>query len=167
MRYGQIRKYDVANGPGIRTSLFVTGCPFKCEGCFNEEYQSKENGTLWSKSIEDRLIKFVSSERISGLSVLGGEPLVQDDDLLNLLRRVKKETKKSIWLWSGYEFEQLNQRQLDLLKYVDVLVDGLFVIAKKDLKLKFRGSSNQRVIDLNKTRSQGKIVIWSGIKQGQ
>lgn len=167
MRYGQIRKYDVANGPGIRTSLFVTGCPFKCEGCFNKEYQSKESGTLWSKSIEDRLIDFISSERISGLSVLGGEPLIQDDDLLNLLKRVKNETQKSIWLWSGYEFEQLNQRQLNLLEYVDVLVDGLFVIAKKNLKLKFRGSSNQRVIDLNKTKRQGKISIWSGIKQEQ
>lgn len=167
MKYGQIRKYDVANGPGIRTSIFVTGCPFKCEGCFNEEYQSKENGTVWTKSAEDRLIEFVLSKHISGLSVLGGEPLVQDNDLLNLLKRVKNETKKSIWLWSGYKFEQLNQKQLNVLKYVDVLVDGLFIIAKKDLKLKFRGSSNQRIIDLNKTRDEGKIVIWSGLKPGQ
>lgn len=167
MRCGQIRKYDVANGPGIRTSIFVTGCPFKCEGCFNEKYQSKESGTLWTKSEEDRLIKFVSSEHVSGLSVLGGEPLAQDDDLLNLLERVKRETKKSIWLWSGYRFEQLNQKQLNVLKYVDVLVDGLFILNKKNLKLKFRGSSNQRIIDLNKTRDQGKIVIWSGLKPGQ
>ena len=167
MRYGQIRKYDVANGPGIRTSVFFTGCPFKCKGCFNEKYQSFSSGNLWTKSEENKLFEYLSSNHISGLSVLGGEPLVQGNELRNLLKRVKEKTGKSVWLWSGFEFEQLDSNQLKILEYVDVLVDGLFVVEKKDLKLKFRGSSNQRVIDLKKTRDCGKIVIWNGIKSNQ
>ena len=167
MRYGQIRKYDVANGPGIRTSVFFTGCPFKCKGCFNEKYQSFSSGNLWTESEENKLFEYLSSKHISGLSVLGGEPLVQGNELRNLLKRVKEKTGKSVWLWSGFEFEQLDSNQLKILEYVDVLVDGLFVVEKKDLKLKFRGSSNQRVIDLKKTRDCGKIVIWNGIKSNQ
>ncbi len=150
MRYGQIRKYDIANGPGIRTSVFVTGCPLKCPGCFNKEYQDELNGKEWTKEQEDLVIKYLKIEHVSGLSILGGEPLVQDENLLNLLKRAKKEVDKDIWLWTGFCYEQLNKKQLEVLKYVDVLVDGPFIQEKKDLNLKYCGSTNQRVIDLNK-----------------
>ena len=160
MRYGQIRKYDVANGPGIRTSVFVTGCPLKCPGCFNEEYQSKDAGEEWTKKQEDLVVEYLFLNQISGLSVLGGEPLNQDDSLLSLLKRVKTEVKKDIWLWSGYCYEDMNEKQLEVLGYVDVLVDGPFILEKKDLNLKFCGSSNQRVIDLNRTREEKRIVLF-------
>ena len=165
MNYGQIRKYDVANGPGIRTSIFVTGCPFHCEGCFNKEYQLAENGTRWSQEAEDELISYLKIPYVNGLSVLGGEPLVQDDDLRKLLKRAKEQTNKSIWLWTGYCYEQLTDAHMRVLEYVDILVDGLFDISKKDLKLKFRGSSNQRIIDLKKTKNSGHIVIWDGLNE--
>ncbi|MDE5600808.1 MAG: anaerobic ribonucleoside-triphosphate reductase activating protein [Oscillospiraceae bacterium] len=165
MNYGQIRKYDVANGPGIRTSIFVTGCPFHCEGCFNKEYQLAENGTRWSQEAEDELISYLKIPYVNGLSVLGGEPLVQDDDLRKLLKRAKEQTNKSIWLWTGYCYEQLTDAHMRVLEYVDILVDGLFDISKKDLKLKFRGSSNQRIIDLKKTKNSGYIIIWDGLNE--
>ncbi len=161
MRYGQIRKYDIANGPGIRTSVFVTGCPLNCAGCFNKEYQDALNGKEWTKEQEDLVIEYLKIDHVSGLSILGGEPLVQDESLLNLLKRAKKEVNKDIWLWSGFCYEQLNQKQLEVLNYVDVLVDGPFILAKKDLNLKYCGSTNQRVIDLNKTRSQNKLSLRS------
>lgn len=164
MRYGQIRKYDVANGPGIRVSVFVTGCSIKCFGCFNEEYQSKMAGEEWTKKEENLVLEYLLLKQISGLSILGGEPLEQDENLLNLLKRVKKEIKdpfkKNVWLWSGYCYEDLNSKQKEILKYVDVLVDGPFIFKKKDLNLKYCGSLNQRVIDLNKTRYQNKIVLF-------
>lgn len=163
MRYGQIRKYDIANGPGIRTSVFVTGCPLKCVGCFNKEYQDELNGKEWTKEQEDLVIKYLSIEHVSGLSILGGEPLVQDENLLNFLKRVKREVKKDIWLWSGFCYEQLNKKQLEVLNYVDVLVDGPFILEKKDLNLKYCGSTNQRVIDLNKTRELHKISLFSSV----
>lgn len=160
MKYGQIRKFDIANGPGIRTTLFVTGCPILCEGCFNKEYQSKDFGDIWTKKEEDLIISYLNLEQISGLSVLGGEPLVQDFNLLNLLKRAKKEKpKKDIWLWSGFCYEDLNKAQRQILEYVDVLVDGPFILKQKDLNLKFRGSKNQRIIDLNETRKQGSLVL--------
>ncbi len=163
MRYGQIRKYDIANGPGIRCSVFVTGCPLRCLGCFNEEYQPETAGEIWTKKEEDLVMEYLNLEQVSGLSILGGEPLKQDDSLLSLLKRAKKEAKTNIWLWSGYCYEELDERQKNLLKYVDVLVDGPFEIDKKDLNLKFCGSYNQRVIDLKKTRELNKIVLWNDL----
>ena len=163
MRYGQIRKYDVANGPGIRCSVFVTGCPLKCLGCFNEEYQSELAGEIWTKKEEDLVMQYLKSEHVSGLSVLGGEPLSQDEELLNLLKRAKKEAKANIWLWTGFCYEELDERQRKILEYVDVLVDGPFEIEKKDLNLKFCGSYNQRIIDLSKTREHNSIVLWNDV----
>lgn len=112
MNYGQIRKYDVANGPGIRTSIFVTGCPFHCKGCFNKEYQLAENGTKWTQQAEDELISHLKIPYVNGLSVLGGEPLVQDDDLRKLLKRAKEQTNKSIWMWTGYCYEHLTNAHI-------------------------------------------------------
>lgn len=167
MRYGQIRKYDVANGPGIRTSLFVTGCPFNCEGCFNREYGEKTAGKPWTQKQEDEIMEYLKLEQVSGLSVLGGEPLAQDYNLLKLLKRAKKEAKKDIWLWSGFCFEELTSKQKKVLEFVDILVDGPFILAEKDYRLKFRGSKNQRIIDLKRTKETKNVCIWSELKKGE
>lgn len=159
MNFGQIRKFDVANGPGIRTSVFVTGCTLNCKGCFNSSYQSFSSGQPWTQQAEDLTISYLKNPHVCGLSILGGEPLLQDDNLLKLLINAKQKTQKSVWLWTGFSFEKLTKQQKNVLKYVDVLVDGPFDITKKNLKLKFRGSSNQRIIDLGLTFSTGKITI--------
>lgn len=162
MNYAQIRHYDVANGPGVRASIFVSGCTHNCKNCFNKEAQDFNYGNLYTKEVEDKFMKYVLDDNTKGVSILGGEPLMQtmDDSLLNLLKRIKKETNKEIWLWSGYTYEEaiLSEKRREILDYVDVLVDGRFEEENKSLLIKFRGSTNQRIIDLNKTRKEGKIV---------
>lgn len=155
---------DVANGPGIRVSLFVTGCSIHCPNCFNELFQDFTYGTPWSDEVEEEFIALGQRPHINGYSILGGEPLEQDKELLHLLKRIKTETNKTIWLWSGKCYETLSDAQKEVLNYVDVLVDGPFLEEKKDLSLRFRGSSNQRIIDLNKSRSKNEIVIWQEYK---
>ena len=163
MRYMQIRKYDVANGPGIRSTLFVAGCTFRCPGCFNESYQDFKAGEPWTKAIEDEFIAHIKQPNIKGVTILGGDPLdqIMDTQLYDLLKRIKEETGKNIWIFSGHLYEKLiqNERQRDILSCCDVLVDGPFILAQKDLKLKFRGSANQRLIDLNKTREAGMVQL--------
>lgn len=162
MNYAQIRHYDVANGPGVRASIFVSGCTHNCKNCFNKEAQDFNYGNLYTKEVENKFMKYVLDDNTKGVSILGGEPLMQtmDDSLLNLLKRIKKETNKEIWLWSGYTYEEaiLSEKRREILNYVDVLVDGRFEEENKSLLIKFRGSTNQRIIDLNKTRKEGKIV---------
>lgn len=162
MNYAQIRHYDVANGPGVRASIFVSGCTHNCKNCFNKEAQDFNYGNLYTKEVEDKFMKYVLDDNTKGVSILGGEPLMQtmDNSLLNLLKRIKKETNKEIWLWSGYTYEEaiLSEKRKEILNYVDVLVDGRFEEENKSLLIKFRGSTNQRIIDLNKTRKEGKIV---------
>lgn len=162
MNYAQIRHYDVANGPGVRASIFVSGCTHNCKNCFNKEAQDFNYGNLYTKEVEDKFMKYVLDDNTKGVSILGGEPLMQtmDDSLLNLLKRIKKETNKEIWLWSGYTYEEaiLSEKRREILNYVDILVDGRFEEENKSLLIKFRGSTNQRIIDLNKTRKEGKIV---------
>lgn len=161
MNYAQIRQYDIANGVGIRTTLFVSGCKFKCNGCFNQEYQDFNYGNKFTKETEELIITYLSNPNISGLSILGGEPLQQDDTLLNFIKRVKTETNKSIWLWTGYVYENLTSKQLYLVNnYIDILVDGQFIEELKDMRLKFRGSSNQRIIDIKKTLKENKVILW-------
>ncbi len=159
MRYGKIRKYDIANGSGIRVTVFVVGCTLNCFGCFNKEYQSFSAGELWTAKEENLVLKYLGLPQVSGLSILGGEPLEQGTDLINLLKRVKEETNKDIWLWTGYVYEELSIKQREIIEYVDVLVDGRFILSERDLRLKFRGSKNQRIVDLNETRKVGKIKI--------
>ena len=159
MRYGQIRRFDIANGPGIRTSVFVVGCSLKCPGCFNKEYQSWQAGKEWTRKEEKYVLNNLLLSYVSGLSILGGEPLEQDESLLKFLQKVKACVKKNVWLWTGFYYESLNIKQKDVLEYVDVLVDGPFIEQKKDLSLKFKGSSNQRIIDLNETRKKGEIKL--------
>ena len=162
MRYEQIRKFDVTNGPGIRTSLFVTGCSNNCPGCFNKELQNFNYGTLWTKEREDEFISYVQNPQIVGVSILGGDPMEQtmDDSLVSLLNRIKVETEKDIWLWSGYTFDEIinNEKMREILGYVDVLIDGRFIMAERNIKLKYRGSKNQRVIDVKKSLAENKVV---------
>ena len=162
MNYAKIRKLDVTNGPGIRTTLFVSGCTHNCEGCFNKEQQDFNYGNKFTKETEDEFIQLTKNKQIKGVNILGGEPMqhIMDDTLLNLLKRIKLETDKPIWLWSGYTFEEIvnNPKRLEILREVDVLIDGKFQADKRDIMLKYRGSSNQRVIDVKKSLEQGNIV---------
>lgn len=161
MRYGQIRKYDIANGEGIRTSIFVTGCTHKCPECFNGEYQDFSHGSLWTDETTDQVISYLKDDSVEGLTLLGGEPM-QNLALIDIVRRIKNEVDKSIWIYSGYTFEQIleDPRKLDLLRECDILVDGLFINELKDLKLSFRGSSNQRIIDIKESLKEKKPVIY-------
>jgi anaerobic ribonucleoside-triphosphate reductase activating protein len=162
MNYSKIRKFDVSNGPGIRTTLFVSGCTNNCEGCFNKDLQDFNYGDKWTKETEEEFIGYVKNPNVKGINILGGEPMeqIQDKDLFNLLKRIKEETKKSIWLWSGYLYEDIikNEDRLSILSLVDVLIDGRFEIDKRNISLKYRGSSNQRVIDVLKSLEKNEVV---------
>lgn len=160
MRIAKLRSQDIANGPGIRVSVYVQGCTRHCGGCFNPETWDFSGGVYFTPEIMENLIKFGSKPFISGLSVLGGEPLQQDEELIEMTRRFKEATGKSIWMWTGYKWEDLDEEQLNMLKYVDVLMDGEFqennmVTGNK----RFRGSMNQRAIDVQKSLKKGKIIL--------
>ena len=149
MRYAQIRKTDISNGTGIRTSLFVQGCTRKCKGCFNPETWDFEGGHEWNEQAEEEFLTLTAGEHIAGATILGGE----------LLRKLKERCpEKNIWMYSSYLFEEIMEFDPKVLQYLDVLVDGPFVEEKKDLNLRFRGSSNQRVIDV-KASLESKTVI--------
>lgn len=162
MNFAQIRKYDVANGPGIRTTIFVTGCTHKCHNCFNEEYQDFNYGNTWTDKETKEVIDYLKLDEIKGLTLLGGEPFQNEVDLLQVIRDIKKEVQKDIWIFSGYSYEEIlkDQDKKKLLEECDVLVDGRFVEALKDLKLRFRGSSNQRIIDIQKSLDENKVVLF-------
>jgi len=151
MNYGAIKKIDVANGPGVRVSLFVSGCRNHCEGCFNPETWDFNYGDPFTKETEDEIIEALRPSWIQGLSILGGEPAEAENEavLIPFMERVRSELpEKDIWLYSGYTFETLRGRQI--LQLADVLVDGPFRIDQKDAGLAFRGSRNQRIIPLKK-----------------
>lgn len=162
MNFAQIRKYDVANGPGIRTTIFVTGCTHKCHNCFNEEYQDFNYGDTWTDKETEEVIGYLNLDEVKGLTLLGGEPFQNEVDLLEVIRDIKKEVQKDIWIFSGYTYEEIlkDQNKKKLLEECDVLVDGRFVEALKDLKLRFRGSSNQRIIDIQKSLDKNKVVLF-------
>lgn len=158
--YAQIRKYDVANGFGIRVSIFCTGCTHKCPGCFNELYQDFNYGEKWTQAQTDLVVEYMKDPAVKGLTLLGGEPF-QNTWLVDVIREVKKQTGKEIWAYSGYIYDKLIQDEdrLEMLKECDILIDGPFIQELKDLKLRFRGSSNQRVIDVQKTLESGEVVV--------
>ena len=137
MNFAQIRKYDVANGVGIRATLFVSGCHFNCPGCFNKEYQNFSFGNEFTDEEMQKFIDLGKNPSISGFSFLGGEPLdqINDDTLLRTVKAIKEQTGKTIWLWTGYVFENLNEKQMEIVKHIDVLVDGPFIEAQKDMRL--------------------------------
>lgn len=160
MRYAQIRKKDIANGPGIRVSIFVQGCHFHCKNCFNSDTWDFNGGQEFKQEDLDRLLEYGKDFHVCGLSVLGGEPLNERnvDGVIEVCKAFREKfPDKSIWLWSGYTYESLNDNQRRVLDYLDVLVDGQFVDELKDFRLKYRGSSNQRVIDV-KNSSLDNIV---------
>lgn len=161
MNYAQIRKYDIANGPGVRTTIFLTGCTLNCKNCFNKEYQNFHFGKVFDEKAFDEVMDCLSDANISGLSVLGGEPFDNLAGLKEFITKVRAKSEKDIWVYSGYTFEELLEKDgaMDVLKNIDVLVDGRFVEDLKDLKLKFRGSSNQRIIDMKRTLEEDEILL--------
>ena len=163
MHIAQIRHFDVANGPGIRASLFVSGCTHHCPGCFNRLYKDFNYGTRWSKKQEDEFIQHLKNPNVRGVTILGGEPLdqIHDGDLLGLLKRIKEETNQDIWLYSGYTWEEIvkHPKRKGLLVYADVLVDGRFVEALKNLRLRFKGSENQRIIAVKPSLKAGVPLV--------
>lgn len=168
MRIAEIKKLDIANGEGIRTNVFVSGCTHNCPGCFNLMAQDFNYGRPFTKEVLDEIITYVKNPMVKGLSLLGGEPLHPNNlaGVAEIVAHVKYACpNKTVWLWSGYTIEQLMERGdaghlLYILGETDVLVDGKFEEEKKDLSLKYRGSSNQRVIDMKKTLSTGRIELW-------
>ena len=170
MNFATIKKRDIADGPGVRVSLFVSGCTHRCEGCFNEIAWDFNYGEPFTKQVEDELLEALAPDYIQGLTLLGGEPFEPENQraLLPFLKRVREVfPKKNIWCYSGYTLEQLQGESRarcevtdEMLAQLDVLVDGRFVLAKKNIRLRFRGSENQRLIDMNKTREAGEIVLW-------
>ena len=171
MNYATIKNCDIANGPGVRVSLFVSGCTHRCPGCFNEVAWDFNYGTPFTQETIDEILDMLRPDHIRGLTLLGGEPFeVQNQPaLVELLRQVKaKYPKKSIWAYSGYLFDKdictgrLGPKEIteEYLSYLDVLVDGPFIQAQKDLRLRFRGSSNQRLIDVKASLAAGKVVLW-------
>ena len=168
MNYSQLIACDTANGEGIRTSLFVSGCTNHCPGCFNQESQDFNYGKLYTQHTENMLLDYVKQPYISGLSILGGDPLCQADTgliTLNFLTHKVHSLGKTVWLWTGFKWEDFNftnnfSLQSLLLSACDVVVDGPFIEAEKDLTLAFRGSRNQRVIDVHKTLEKGEIILY-------
>lgn len=170
MNYGEIKNYDIANGEGVRVSLFVSGCTHHCKNCFNPETWSFEYGKPFTKETEDYIIECLSPDYIDGLSLLGGEPFEPQNQeiLLPFLRRVKNELPhKTIWCYTGYLFDRelLSESRArceftdEMLSLIDVLVDGEFVQALHNISLAFRGSSNQRIIDVQKSLETGEVKL--------
>lgn len=172
MNYCAIKRSDVANGPGMRVTLFVSGCTNRCPGCFQPETWDFHYGEPFTKAVEDRIIELLTPDYISGLTLLGGDPFEPENQraLLPFLQRVRRELpKKNIWAFTGFVLDKELWAEGsyprcevtdDLLALIDVLVDGRYVESLKNVTLKFRGSSNQRLIDMNKTRTYGDIVPW-------
>lgn len=180
MNYAEIKNCDIANGPGVRISLFVSGCTHHCPGCFNSEAWDFDYGQPFTQQTIDRILGLLKPSYIRGLTLLGGEPFEPENQgaVVELLRQIKAEyPQKSIWAFSGYLFDRdiLSGRlgpweiTREILSYLDVLVDGPFVEAKKNLGLRFRGSENQRIIDVPASLAANQVVLWQdwqGEKRG-
>ena len=162
MRYNKIRKMDISNGPGIRVSIFMQGCSFHCKDCFNSETWDFKAGKEFNDEVINKVLDLASLPHIVGLSILGGEPMHPNnrEGTIKLAKAFKKRyPNKDIWVWSGYLFDEL--KDIEGLSYIDTLVDGRFVLEKANPTLKFRGSSNQRVIDVKKSLKEGNVVLRS------
>lgn len=167
MNYAALKKFDIANGPGVRVSLFVSGCRHGCKNCFNKEAWDFSYGKPFTENTEQEILTALSADYITGLSLLGGEPFEPENRLVlaEFLKKVKeKSPEKTIWCYTGFEFEKLNDPEsMEMLKCIDVLVDGRFIEEKKSPALIFRGSANQRIIDVKKTLKKGEIVWLDGV----
>ena len=177
MYYGAIKNFDIANGEGIRTTLFVSGCRNRCPGCFQKQTWDFNYGNPFTEEQWQEIFESVSNPSVRGITILGGEPMEPENQegLIPFLREFRSRFKdKTVWLYTGNLYEELvgvpgsHEKCLpitgELLSYVDILVDGRFIEEQKSLGLRFRGSKNQRIIDLKKTKEQGEIVIWDGCK---
>ncbi|MDR1522149.1 MAG: anaerobic ribonucleoside-triphosphate reductase activating protein [Streptococcaceae bacterium] len=167
--YADYKPFNFVDGEGVRNSLYVSGCLFACKGCYNTISHSFSYGKLYTKELENQIIEDTRLSYVQGLSLLGGEPFLNTGITIPLVKRMRKEfgRSKDIWCWTGYAWEELQvemEDKLELLRSIDILVDGRFELAKKNLNLQFRGSSNQRIIDVQKSFHQGEIVIWDNIK---
>lgn len=176
MNYAKIRKCDVANGPGVRVSLFVSGCNHHCKNCFNPEAWNFGYGQEFTQKEEEEILEYLKPEYIAGLSLLGGEPFeyCNQQRLAPLVKKVKETyPDKKIWCYSGFTFDKQIIGEMankydetkEMLKNIDYLVDGKFVDELKDLKLQFRGSSNQRIIDVQKSLEKNEVVLWDGLNK--
>ena len=175
MYYGKIKKCDIANGEGIRVSLFVSGCRNRCKGCFQPETWDFNYGNEFTDITAEEIFSAVNNPSVRGLTILGGEPMEPENqrDILPFLREFKARfPDKTVWIFTGNLYEELTGESRvyttftdELLSLCDILVDGRFVEEEKSLGIRFRGSKNQRIIDMNKTRESGKITLWSGTKE--
>lgn len=178
MNYGEIKFPDIANGEGVRVSLFVSGCTHRCRGCFNPQTWDFSFGKPFTSETESYLLSLLENDFVSGLTLLGGEPLEAENQavLLPFVRRVKETfPTKTVWCYSGYTWESLLARTQaqggeitrQLLSYLDVLVDGPFLLEEKSVMLQFRGSRNQRVLDVRASLAMGEPVFWQGLREGR
>lgn len=160
MKYRKIRKMDIADGPGVRVSIFFQGCDFHCKNCFNPETWSWNCGEEFNDEVIEKILDLAKFDYITGLSILGGEPM-HPNNIMGTLKLAKafrtRYPQKTIWAWSGYKYEDILKPEV--LKYLDVLVDGQYIDSKRDPRLKWCGSTNQRVIDVAKSLKENKIVI--------
>lgn len=160
MRYNLIRKMDISNGPGVRVSIFMQGCSFHCKNCFNSETWDFNGGKEFNDKVIEEVLDLCKEDHIKGLSILGGEPMHPTNiEGTTALAKAFKERypNKTLWVWSGFLFDR-DLKDKEVLKYVDVLVDGQYVDELHDFTLKWRGSSNQRVIDVQKSLKENKLV---------
>ena len=175
MNYAEIKPVDIANGPGVRVSLFVSGCTHHCKGCFNEVTWDFNYGKPFTEETIKEIMDLMRPSYIKGITILGGEPFEKENQrsVLSLLAHIRTDEElcnKSIWIFSGYTIEQLDQNKpcgdiediKSILSYVDVLVDGPFIESKKNLSLRFRGSENQRIIDMKRSIYYMKTILWEG-----
>ncbi|CAM3221290.1 anaerobic ribonucleoside-triphosphate reductase activating protein [Vagococcus fessus] len=167
--YADYKPFNFVDGEGVRCSFYVSGCLFACKGCYNKAIQNFNYGQPYTTEVENQIIEDVGQSYVQGLTLLGGEPFLNTEVCLSLVNRVRATfgTTKDIWAWSGYTFEELLQEsddKLDLLHQVDILVDGRFELELLDLNLQFRGSRNQRIIDVKASLAAGEVVIWDKCK---
>ena len=169
MNYAALKKFDIANGPGVRVSLFVSGCRHHCKNCFNREAWDFDYGKPFTADTEEEILTELDKDYIKGLSLLGGEPFEPENRgaLTALLKRVKQRNpEKPVWCYTGFEFEKLTDpTAVEMLSLIDVLVDGKFVEELKSLDLIFRGSSNQRILDVKRSLKAGEAVWLEGVWQ--
>ena len=161
MNYHKIRKMDIANGPGIRVSIFMQGCNFHCQNCFNQETWSFTEGKEFNDDVIKIILELCQNEHIKGLSILGGEPMHPKNisGTTKLAQAFKKQyPNKNLWVWTGFQYEDIQDKEV--FNYIDVLIDGRYQDELHDFRLKWRGSANQRVIDINKTKKNKKITLY-------
>lgn len=162
MRYNKIRKMDISNGEGIRVSIFMQGCTFNCKNCFNPETHDFKGGKKFNDETIEKVLELCDNEHIAGLSILGGEPMHPDniEGTTLLAKRFKEKfPNKNIWAWTGFKFDEY-LKDKEVLKYIDVLIDGQYVDELRDPTLQWRGSSNQRVIDVQKSLKKGSVIEY-------